>query len=240
MHPILQAVYHVRAEARSVAERANAIAIEQSVEMPVAAIDDATVRDEIVGRVTRIEEMAAGLFAVHIGLAGETVGRDPGQLINMLFGNTSLHDDVRLHDVELPAALVEPFGGPHHGLAGLRKRVGAPGRALTCSALKPQGLPPAGLADLAHRFAAGGIDYVKDDHGLADQTYSPFAARVEAVAAAVRRAGGRDSLRAEPVRRPRHHPGADRGRPRQRHRHRHGRADDHGPRQFPPAHAGER
>ena len=47
------------------------------------------------------------------------------------------------------------FGGPRHGLHELRRRVGAPARALTCSALKPQGLPPAGLADLALRFARG-------------------------------------------------------------------------------------
>jgi ribulose-bisphosphate carboxylase large chain len=59
-------------------------------------------------------------------------------------------------------------------------------RALTCSPLKPQGLPPAKLAELAARFARAGIDYIKDDHGLADQAYSPFAARLAAVAAALR------------------------------------------------------
>ena len=73
----------------------------------------------------------------------------------------------------------------------------APGR-LTCSALKPQGLPAAALADLARRFAQGGIDYIKDDHGLADQAYSPFAQRVEVVAAALRSAE-RDGRRARYV-----------------------------------------
>ena len=38
---------------------------------------------------------------------------------------------------------------------------------------------------LAERFARGGIDFIKDDHGLADQGYSPFAARVAAIASAV-------------------------------------------------------
>jgi ribulose-bisphosphate carboxylase large chain len=82
--------------------------------------------------------------------------------------------------------MVEAFGGPRHGLAALRRRVGAPARALTCSALKPQGLSAGQLAALAGRFAQGGIDYIKDDHGLADQAYSRFAARIEAVAAALR------------------------------------------------------
>ncbi|HEY6255242.1 MAG TPA: RuBisCO large subunit C-terminal-like domain-containing protein [Xanthobacteraceae bacterium] len=192
MHPFLEAIYHVRCDARRVEERARAIAIEQSVEMPVAAIEDEFVRVEIVGQVAGIEEKAPDLFEVRIRLAGETIGPDGGQLINMLFGNTSLHPDVALHDVELPVSLVETFGGPRHGLAGLRHRVGAPVRALTCSALKPQGLPADKLAELAARFAEGGIDYIKDDHGLADQAYSPFAARVAAIAAALRGgAGGR-------------------------------------------------
>ena len=39
---------------------------------------------------------------------------------------------------------------------------------------------------LDNRFARGGVDYVKDDHGLADQAYSPLAVRCEAVAAALR------------------------------------------------------
>ena len=134
---------------------------------------------------------------MRIALAAATIGNDAGQLINMLFGNTSIHDDVVLHDAEFPPELVKAFGGPRHGLDGLRQRVGAPRRALTCSALKPQGLPPDKLAELARRFAQGGIDYIKDDHGLADQAYSPFAARVAAIAKALR-ALGRDRTRYVP------------------------------------------
>ena len=122
-------IYHVRCDAGSIAERARAIAIEQSVEMPLAAIDDATCARDIVGRVEAIEQKAAGLFEVRIALAAATVGQDAGQLINMLFGNTSIHDDVTLHDVELPRDLVTAFGGPRHGLHELRRRAGAPARA---------------------------------------------------------------------------------------------------------------
>jgi ribulose-bisphosphate carboxylase large chain len=190
----IEVVYRVRSDARAIEARARAIAVEQSVEMPVEAIEDETVRTSIVGRVVRIEEAEGGSFRVRIALAAETVGADPGQLINMLFGNTSIHDDVVLDDGEFPAELVRGFGGPRHGLAGLRGRVKAGGRALTCSALKPQGLPAEKLADLAENFARGGIDYVKDDHGLAEQAYSPFAARVAAIAPvlrAVEQAAGR-------------------------------------------------
>jgi len=182
----LQAIYHIRCDAKSIDARAQAIAVKQSVEMPLTAIDDEYVLSEIVGRVEGIREIGAGLFEARISLSAATIGRDAGQIVNMLFGNTSIHDDVVLHDATIPDEIAATFGGPRHGLDGLRQRVGAGNRALTCSALKPQGLPPPKLAALARRFADGGIDYIKDDHGLADQTYSPFKDRVAAIATALR------------------------------------------------------
>jgi ribulose-bisphosphate carboxylase large chain len=186
----LTAIYHVRAEAGAIEARARAIAVEQSVEMPVEAIGDATVLAETLARVEGITDIGGGLFEVRIALAVATTGCEAGQLINMLFGNTSLQDDTALHDAELPAELTSAFNGANLGVAGLRRRQAVPRRAMTCSALKPQGLAPAALADLAGRMAAGGIDFIKDDHGLADQAYSPYAARVPAIAAALRQAGG--------------------------------------------------
>jgi ribulose-bisphosphate carboxylase large chain len=182
------AVYRVRSDPAAIGARAEAIAVEQSVEMPVGAIADPGILADVVGRVEAIEALDDDWFAVHIGLAAATIGEDAAQLLNMLFGNTSLHDDIVLHDIELPEALARAFGGPRYGVAGLRRLAGAGPRALTCSALKPQGLAPAQLAGLAERFARGRLDFVKDDHGLADQDFSRFADRVAACAAAIARA----------------------------------------------------
>lgn len=190
----LQAIYHIRSDAQSIDERARAIAVEQSVEMPLSAIGDEYVLSEVVGRVDAIRELAAGLYEARIALSLATVGDDAGQLINMLFGNSSIHDDVTLYDVDFPVELTTRFGGPRHGLHALRRRVNASRRALTCSALKPQGLTPDRLGELARRFADGGIDYIKDDHGLADQRYSSFVARVDAITDTLRSRGG-DSVR---------------------------------------------
>ena len=55
--------YRVRADAASIAARAQAIAVEQSVEMPVAAIDDRFVLDHVVGRVEDIAEACVYLAA---------------------------------------------------------------------------------------------------------------------------------------------------------------------------------
>src|SRR2546423_2173456 len=106
----LEAVYHVRSDAGSIEARARAIAVEQSVEMPVQAIEDETVRSSIVGRVVDIEELAAGTFEVRIALAAETVGEGPGQLLHLLVGNTSIHRADVLHHAELPPELVHGVG----------------------------------------------------------------------------------------------------------------------------------
>ncbi len=184
----IRATYLVAAAADEIEATARALATEQSVEMPLEAITDRRIVDEVVGRVQDISEEGPGYYAVTLDLATETVGRDVTQLLNMLFGNCSLHEEVRLLDVTLPAELLASFRGPRHGIEGLRQLCGAPQRPLTATALKPQGLSAAALADLCGRFARAGIDFVKDDHGLADQSAAPFAARVEACQAAVQRA----------------------------------------------------
>jgi ribulose-bisphosphate carboxylase large chain len=174
--------YHVRSDAASIEARAQAIAVEQSVEMPLAAIDEPAVLSDIVGKVESIDDLGDGTFSVRIGLACATVGDDPGQLLNMLFGNTSLHEDVILRDAVIPTQ------SRASGTPELRRRLGVKRRAFTGSALKPQGLTPERLAQLAERFALGGLDFIKDDHGLADQAYSSFATRVPMIADAVARA----------------------------------------------------
>jgi ribulose-bisphosphate carboxylase large chain len=178
--------YCVRAGAASIEDRALQLAVEQSVEMPLAAVRDPEILSRIVGKVRTISAAGDGWFHVRIELAATTIGDDAGQLLNILFGNSSMQDDVVLHDADFPQALLASFGGPNHGLGGVRRLAGVEGRALTCCALKPQGLSAAELAKLAFAFAQGGVDFIKDDHGLADQAFSPFEDRVKACAAAVR------------------------------------------------------
>jgi ribulose-bisphosphate carboxylase large chain len=184
----MTAFYRVRAKPGEIEDRARAIAVEQSVEMPLEAIRDKAILTEVVGDVRRIADSGQGWFDVEIALASKTVGDDAGQLLNMLYGNSSIHEDVVLADFRLPDDLLAKFEGPRQGLEGLRRHAGAKRRALTCTALKPQGLAPEALGEIAFEFARGGVDFVKDDHSLAEQDYSPFADRVRACARAVRRA----------------------------------------------------
>ena len=189
-------VYRVAATATTIRHRAEAIAVEQSVEMPVAAIGDAHIRENIVGRVIAIEPDGPDHFRVRVALATATTGLDPAQFLNMAFGNTSLQPEVELIDVALPDALTAAFPGPRFGIAGIRAVTGVRGRALTATALKPQGLSPAALADLAATLARAGIDVIKDDHGITNQAYAPFAERIVAVQRAVDEANAATSRRA--------------------------------------------
>jgi ribulose-bisphosphate carboxylase large chain len=188
------ATYRIAAPQGEARARASALAAEQSVEMPLAAIADATVLREIVATVESIRP-GDGAFEVDLGIAPATTGMEASQLLNMLFGNCSLQPEVELVDVWFPAEFLTGFPGPRFGIEGIRAVSGVAGRPLTCTALKPQGSPVAHLARLAHTFALAGIDVVKDDHGLANQAFSPFAQRVPAVQRAIgeanRATGGR-------------------------------------------------
>ena len=188
------ATYRIHAPPGEAEARAHALAAEQSVEMPVAAIDDQRVLDQVVATVESIAPRG-DRFDVTLGIAAETTGNEASQLLNMLLGNCSLQPEVELVDVRFPAGYEKCMPGPSFGIAGIRTLTGVQGRALTCTALKPQGSSVEFLAHLARTFALAGIDVVKDDHGLANQRSAPFAERVPAVQRAIheanKRSGGR-------------------------------------------------
>ena len=178
------ATYRITASESESRVRAEALATEQSVEMPVAAIGDERVLREVVATVESIKPHA-GYFDVVLGIAPATTGNEASQLMNMLFGNCSLQPEVELVDVEFPAGFEKVFPGPRFGVEGIRTITGVHGRALTCTALKPQGSTVEYLAHLARTFALAGIDIIKDDHGIANQSCHPFDARVPAVQKAI-------------------------------------------------------
>lgn len=166
------------------AARAAGIALEQTVEVPAAAVRDPFVAEHVVGQVESVVEADAGAVLATIAYAVDTTACDPAQLLNVVFGMTSLQADARCVDVVLPGALLEALRGPRFGAAGLREILGTPKRPLTCTAVKPMGLGPDALADLLRDFARAGIDVIKDDQGLADHPFCPFEPRVRACLAA--------------------------------------------------------
>ncbi len=181
------AAYEFKAPDRSAARRfAKLIAVEQTVEMPLAAVP-AGVRETVVGRIEELEPAGARCWRAVISYQPQLATDLPG-LLNLLFGNVSMMNGVRLADFELPPALLRIFAGPAFGIEGIRRMSRVSRRPLICSAIKPVGLSANELAALAYRFSRAGVDIVKDDHGLADQSCAGFAERVERCAEAVRKA----------------------------------------------------
>lgn len=152
----------------AVRAKAKGICLEQTVELPEELLPHDDIRAEVVGRLEWLQQIDPNTFEAAISYAVETTGFELPQLLNVIFGNTSMQPDIRVERLELPDCLLQTFKGPRFGQSGLRALTQAYGRPLLCTALKPMGLPAKNLADLAAQFALGGIDLIKDDHGLAN------------------------------------------------------------------------
>jgi ribulose-bisphosphate carboxylase large chain len=180
--------YHLTGTAAEAKRKAREITIEQTVEFPPDLIARPDIPELIYGKIRTLEELRPGLVEAKIEYAVEIVGDELTQFLNVLFGNSSLKPGIRLMGFEAPESFLKMFKGPRFGRDGLRKLLGVPKRPLLCTALKPMGLSPQELAALAYQFALGGIDFIKDDHGLADQPFCPFKERVSLCAEAVAKA----------------------------------------------------
>lgn len=180
---------HASAEdARAIAEKA---CIEQTVEFPPELIQDDDIRGHIFGRIEDFSSLSPTLHHAKISYAVETTGFQLTQLLNVAYGNISLFPSMRIERFDLPESLAAAFKGPRFGREGLRRLFGEQDGPLFMSAIKPQGLPSKALAQQAYDMAMGGLDMVKDDHGLANQPYSPFKERVTACAQAVAQANAK-------------------------------------------------
>lgn len=176
---------------RSIEDHARDITIEQTVEVPSDVIPEEHFSAGIPGQVESILHEADGLYRVVISYRCDLAEVSVPQLFNVLYGNISLKDNIRITGLDLPPALQQAFGGPHFGIDGVRRLVGIGGRPLACCAIKPLGLPVARLAEIAGAYAAGGADLIKDDHGLGNQPFHPFAERVARCQEAISRANAR-------------------------------------------------
>ena len=192
-------VYDVVAgDEKAAREKILAICLEQTVELPAELVPEGTwIREHVVGRLEKLEKGAGlrGSWRCEVSYHADTAGGEITQLINVVFGNTSMKEGVMVADLRLPPAVLAEYPGPKFGVEGLRKLVGVPRGPMIMTALKPMGSSTAELAKMAYAFAKGGIDIIKDDHGLADQPWAPYDERIKACAAAVARANAETGRR---------------------------------------------
>ena len=177
--------------------KAEDICLEQTVEFPADLVPTGDIQNHIVGRIEDFAPSNANTFQVTISFALECAGDELPQLLNVIFGNISIKPGIRVQRLLLPEQLLKHYCGPRFGQSGLRELLGVHDRPLLMTALKPMGLTNHDLAALAYQLALAGVDIIKDDHGLANQPFTPFAERLTMCAAAVARANketGRKSI----------------------------------------------
>lgn len=157
------------------------IALEQTVEVPESLIKTESFQHDVLGRVISIHpvEDEVGKFDVRIDYPADLAASGLSSLLNLIYGNISLKQCIRLIDLSLPVEMLSQYRGPKFGVAGLRRMLGVYERPLLATALKPRGSAPEQLAARAKAFAAGGGDLVKDDHNLADHRFEDFCRRTE-------------------------------------------------------------
>ena len=91
---------------------------------------------------------------------------------------------VRLEDIEIPEKIARAFPGPKFGIEGIRRIVGTTEskRPHMGTIIKPKvGLNPEQTAHVAYEAAIGGVDLIKDDETLTDQSFCRLRDRVPKV-----------------------------------------------------------
>ncbi|HCZ07400.1 MAG: S-methyl-5-thioribulose 1-phosphate isomerase [Thermotogota bacterium] len=170
-------------EAKKIAEL---LVVEQTIEFPSELVGK-RIKSYVIGRIESMQYTDRATF-VKVSYSVEITGNELTQFFNVVMGNVSLIPGIKVVDLELSPSLKSFLPGPRFGVEGLREILGVKERPLIATAIKPMGLTSEELAEMAYKLAKGGVDIIKDDHGLADQDFSPFAERVSKVLKAVDKA----------------------------------------------------
>jgi len=94
-----------------------------------------------------------------------------------IFGMKMLKN-LRLEDIEFPKKIIKSFKGPKYGVKGVRKLLKIKKRPLVGTIVKPKlGLTPQQHAEYAYKSWKGGLDLVKSDENLTNQTFNKFKER---------------------------------------------------------------
>lgn len=180
------ATYRIQASSLEDAKNwAASVAREQTIECIDEGVPHGFILDEILGKVVTVSELGPSGYDAVIGYNREITGDELPQLLNVIFGNVSMHVGIKLLDVCIPEETLKPLPGPRFGAKGVREKTKRLTGPLLCTVLKPVGLTPKELAELAYQCVLGGVDLIKDDHSFGMQKWAPFEKRVETIAAAI-------------------------------------------------------
>ncbi|MFB6171378.1 MAG: type III ribulose-bisphosphate carboxylase [Haloarculaceae archaeon] len=179
----LVCTFRVEPAAGMDAEAAAARVASESSNGTWAALDVETDVSSLSARAFEIADRDDG--ATEVRVAYPEVLFEPGnlaQLLSCVAGNImgmKAVERIRLLDCEWPAAVVEGYPGPQYGSAVRSELLDAADRPVTATVPKPKvGLPPEVHAEVGYQAWTGGVDLLKDDENLTDQSFNPFETRV--------------------------------------------------------------
>lgn len=168
-------------------------------DLPINKAAEAIAAEQSTGTWTEVEgadnPLAARVICangnlIEIGFPEELF--EPGnipQYLSVIAGNLfglGALNKVRLLDAVFPEKLVRAHRGPTVGIEDVRRILGVFDRPLVGTIVKPKvGLDPLGTAKVAADAVRGGLDLIKDDETLTDQSFCPMLPRVEAVMSAL-------------------------------------------------------
>ena len=137
-----------------------------------------------------IHDLSATAFAVdeaanRVEVAYPDALFEPGsmpQVLSCIAGNIlgmKAAERIRLLDCEWPEKLATSFPGPQYGSDVRTEILDAPDRPVTATVPKPKvGLSTDQHAQVGYEAWTGGIDLLKDDENLTDQSFNPFEDRL--------------------------------------------------------------
>lgn len=190
----LTAVYEIDGPASTAQIMAERICFDQTIEAETGLLPY-VLQSEIVGQVQNLHQSAEGRYEATIRFRGELLNGDCADLLNVLFGTSSLRGNVRLLSFSMTDGLLSSWQGPRFGLERIRQLLAMGNRPLLCGVLKPLGRSARELAELAAQLVEGEMNLIKDDQSLLDQSWSPFEERVSRCAEAI---GDRSRRRGRP------------------------------------------
>lgn len=120
-------------------QRAEAIALEQTVEVPRDCVPAGYIEDVVLGQVVSVTPESEGAYLAEISYSMDAVGDGFAQLINVIFGNSSIKKGLKVVGFTPCSSLKDQFSGPRFGAHGVRALIGRKKGGLVCPVIKPMG-----------------------------------------------------------------------------------------------------
>jgi len=133
---------------------------------------------------SKIIKIAYPIKLFEFGNIPQFLSNSAGNIFSM-----KIVERLRLEDIEFPKQYIDSFPGPQFGIPGIRKMLKVYRRPLVGAIVKPKlGLSAKQHAECAYECFSGGVDLVKDDENLTNQSFNRFEERVRLTLALAKKA----------------------------------------------------